>query len=134
MVSNVTVKKYRLFQNKYFQLPFLVNSFGNDLIDTVRVGVILKVGLCSDGCSPKYQTRFGLFGAWDGPKILIDKRYYLPITYDAFMLHDALLAHKKELGITAHQCHLAFDLELRKTGWWLAPLYIKMVYKFGPKD
>lgn len=134
MISSVPVKRYNAFNNLSFHLPLRLKPFISETLVVIGRKLIIKNAACSDGCSPKYRTRWGVIGIWDGPKRLINKQYYLPVTYQAFFLHDVLLENHVELGLTKKQCHDMFAWELRKTDFLLKELYIAAVYAFGPKD
>lgn len=134
MVSRVKVKKYKAGAYLNYILLNRLNTLATDTFTSKSRHITISPVACSDGCSPKYHTPFGIIGAWDGPIYIDNLGRELPITFRAFFLHDVLLANRKLLGLTAYQCHQEFERELNRTDFIFKKLYIELAYRFGPQD
>lgn len=133
MVSKYPNKKYQLFAQMWFQTTLLGYEYRDEHFGISPSGLVwLGNGICSDGCSPTYQVPvIGLVGPWNGPRSQMHPD--LPITARAFFLHDALMERRKLLGIPVEDAHAQFELEIKKSRFFLAALYAWFVNTFGPK-
>lgn len=134
MVSKFKVKKYRADAYLNYILESPLPTMDSEKFQSDSRLFTIKPVACSDGCSPKYRTRFGLIGIPDGPLRALPSGRIVPVTFRSFFLHDVLLEARNELGITALKCHREFELEMNRTDFRFKSAYIKGVYLFGPKD
>ncbi len=134
MVSKFKVKKYRADSYLNYILESPLPTIDAEKFQSESRLFTIKPVACSDGCSPKYRTRFGLIGIPDGPLTTLASGRIVPVTFLSFFLHDVLLEAREELGIPAMQCHREFELEIMRTDFRFKKAYSKGVYLFGPKD
>ncbi len=131
MASKNPVKKFELASKLSYNTDLRGYEYEDQYCSIYASGLVtLRKGICSDGCSPTYNTPLGVIGVWNGP-IQSDG---LPITARAFFLHDALLERRRKIGIPVDDIHKAFEAEIMLSGFILAPLYAYAVNQYGPRD
>lgn len=121
--------KYTLIPPREFRTQIRGRGFENRWIKIDKEGrLTVKHGYSWNGCNPKINILdLWIIGTPDG---IIDHNTGHPKTYDASLIHDALMQFRKELVISVEQCNKEFEVQLRKAEFKLTGLYVFVLRVF----
>lgn len=117
-------------------IHFVLRIYGREYDDqyfSIRPNgsCVIKPGYASDGCTPKWDMGpLGIRGISDG-RMELSTGY--PVTYRAFMVHDALLQYRDVINIKTHEAHNEFCREIKRAKFYWSRIYCRAVRWFGPR-